>query len=319
MSGSARRSGGSGDNNMSLVVASKRQELMTAMTEFQKSQRELALASTRAGAYSVMLGLSNRAENARLARRQEELDQRLSLGERALVCLKTQVDDQGMVLAETGAQVQEQEHSIGMLERRVEGQRRHLEQLAQEYKRELAEQRQILESHRAEFGRLMLSKLKQDATLDAVIVLLSWVASKSPVVNGPVALLSMLTGSLPLVPGRPRHRKVVMASAARVAVIVFLARALRIVAARHGLHNSIGGPEVYLRQAARAVGERFPMLATTLDGSSNNACESPASRDRESESESESEGDQDKKDLTSLAESNPENEVPQASAALVSL
>lgn len=273
---------------MSGASADKRAELLGALQRLQASRQALALrggnssnsstgdsdalalcapgaagpggAGAGAGAYGLMMGLWNRAENSRLARRQDALGQRLDAGERVLGELRIEVAQQGESMGDIAEQVQEQEGSLQELERKVAAQRREMERLAVEYQREMEDQRRLLQAQRLEFGRIMLSRLKQDATLDAVIVLFAWIVSKSPLVGAPVRLLSLATGAVPLVPLGRRARSDIVASASRTLVVLFLARSMRIVAARHGLHNSVGGPNVYLMQLLLKAQEKVPAI-----------------------------------------------------------
>uniref|UniRef100_A0A7S2WKE1 Uncharacterized protein n=1 Tax=Mucochytrium quahogii TaxID=96639 RepID=A0A7S2WKE1_9STRA len=242
------------------AAISKRNELVVAVREYQDSQRELVLAQSRASALSLMLGLSNRAENARLAKEQTLINTRLDLGEEAILNIQEQVDDQEKVIQCVDSKVSDQTATIEHLEKKVKSHKKHLDSLAAEYQKEMQEQRSLIDKHRKEFGMLILSKLKQDATLDTVILLFAYVFAKSPLVNWPVQMFSSVTGIIPLLPMKRENRSIAVSQLSRVFVVLFIARAMRIVAARHGLHNSVGGPEVYAAQIVELLKLRLKLI-----------------------------------------------------------
>lgn len=237
----------------SLVPASssRRSALVSALAEFQSSQRDLALMNSRASALSIFLGLQNQRENARLALRQRELDVRLDAGEQAVMNLQLRADAQGSLLAHARAAVQEHELAIGQLERRVDGQRHQLEILARDFGRELAAQRALLEAHRADIVRLMASRLRQDAAVDAAIVAFAMAISRSAIVKAPASAISYFAA----IAGA---KGLYVQRLARLAAAAAVMRALRAAAEKRGIHNGVGGPEEYVRQVFKIVAEKVP-------------------------------------------------------------
>jgi len=206
-----------------------------------RSQRSLVAAS-------ALLGVVNHKENARLRLQQEILSKRLDVGEAALCKLKGQFDDQEVRLHDTEETVSYQEEHLSSLERKVERHRRHLDELAKQYEAEMRDQKEMLMNQRLEFGRILMSKLKQDATLDASILFVAWFITKSPLIKFPVDMVSYVSGRVPFAPMRPRERAYIISSLARLFISFLFVRALRKVATKHGFHNDIGHPNVYAAQ-----------------------------------------------------------------------
>jgi len=234
----------------------KRDQLVLALQQYQTSQQQLVTSKNAQQNAAIMLGLANRADNMRLERQQQILSARLAIGERVLGDLKVQVEQQGDNIKDVQFQVQQQDNSIQGLEQRVEQQRTHLEKLAQEYKRELQEQRAMIQQQKAEFAKMMLDKLKQDMTLDAVIMLAAWIIAQTPLVGIPIGALATLTGTLPLTKADAKTRRNSIEQIAKFAVIMLTARSMRVVAARNGLHNNVGNTQMYLTQIYQAIANK---------------------------------------------------------------
>jgi hypothetical protein len=229
------------------LVASRSRvgEVAVALRSLHESQRQLALANSRASSAALLLGFANRADNLRLGEAQRALSLRLVQGEQVLCELSERVADQGNALGGVSAQVAGQDLSIRQLQARVEEQRAALERLAAEHRRELEEQRRLISGQRAELGRLLLSKLRQDAALDAAVVALGWLLAASPLVSLPLRLVL-----LPVQPVAGRRRAQALAGLARLLAAAAIARAMRLAAKRAGLHSSVGSPRVYFEHLA---------------------------------------------------------------------
>jgi hypothetical protein len=236
------------------LVASRSRagDVAVALRGLHESQRELALANSRASSAALLLGFANRADNLRLAEAQRTLSLRLEQGEQVLGELSERVVEQASALGGVSAQVAGQDASIRQLEARVEEQRAALERLAAEHRHELEEQRRLISGQRAELGRLLLSKLRQDAALDAAVVALGWMLAASPLVSLPLRL-----ALLPVQPVAGRRRAQALAGLARLLAAAAIARTMRLAAKRAGLHSSVGSPRVYFEQLAEYAAAGF--------------------------------------------------------------
>src|SRR5690606_27825242 len=110
---------------------------------------------------------------------------------------------------------------------------------------------------RNELLKMTMSMIKQDATIDASIILFSWMILKSPLLAWPIGFMSAIIAKIPILPMRRSGRRVVMHNFSRILMIGLIGRTLRQFAMRRGLHNAVGSFESYLNHSMNYIEDAF--------------------------------------------------------------
>jgi len=241
----------------SALVPNVKPALVQALRDLSVSKQKLSAETNRQSTVALMLGLSNRAQCLQLAEQQQHIMDKISIGEKVFGSIQQTVRDHGDLIADAKLTIEEQHESIYDLEKQVAMQQQSIEVMVKQYQKEMMEQRQMIEKHKNEFRVLVLSKLKQDASLDGAILLVSWMMLKVPIVYWPVSAFSAAIGVLPVFPVTQRRRTLIMSNVTKLLLLTIFARALRITAARHGLHNAVGNPNVYVSQMIAILKNKF--------------------------------------------------------------
>mmetsp|Transcript_3983 Transcript_3983/g.4627 ORF Transcript_3983/g.4627 Transcript_3983/m.4627 type:complete len:178 (+) Transcript_3983:465-998(+) len=156
-----------------------------------------------------------------------------------------------------GDAMEQVQSNVKMQEDKVDDLNQRLDNMSLEYGKELEEHRRLLSDQRSELMKMTLSMFKQDATVDASILLIVWLLVNAPIVDWPLRLASAATASIPILPLKKNRRQIVVGQIARLFVFVIVSRALRMGAIHRGWHNCVGGPESYVMQALRYIQINF--------------------------------------------------------------
>jgi hypothetical protein len=218
----------------------------------QRKQEVFNRSMSRANAMNLFIGVQNHSRNTRLAKQQGQLRQRIEQGEALVRSMENEIDNQRRTVATIGSDVLMQQSSIRALEGDLDTQRQQLAQLAEQYGRELAAQREMILSQNRTLHSLQTTKFKHDAVIDSIILLISLATVNTPVVDWPVRLLSYTSSFFSPVnagnarlPGHSR-RAALVSRLLRLASFFAVARALRVYAIKKGIHNYVGGSAAYL-------------------------------------------------------------------------
>mmetsp|Transcript_10915 Transcript_10915/g.12597 ORF Transcript_10915/g.12597 Transcript_10915/m.12597 type:complete len:260 (+) Transcript_10915:91-870(+) len=213
-------------------------QLVSTLTNFRKEQELQRVAAQRMSSMSMMLSVSNYARSLKIEEEQEHIKNQLVKGFSLVKEMQKDISSNSNHLETVDKDLKAHEVKVSGLNDKVDS-------LETKYSKELEEHRKLLTEQRMKLTKMTISMFKQDATIDASILLIVWVIVNAPVIDFPLRIASTATSSLPILPLSKAKRHIVVGQASKLLVFLTLSRALRVMAVKRGWHNCVGGPESY--------------------------------------------------------------------------